>query len=414
MENNTTMCTKILFIFYKKQGESSAMKKRNARVLSMLLATSMVLAQAVGTLAFTPMSVQAEENAEPIRGEVTDEVNAAWAQDEATRKGEDSICVAEDGWLHLKASAANGNGTADSAENALPAVFVNPNNFDFSKDGYFEAAIKSGTPASETEFGIYLGYTDAGNGMFIGYDADGWFWQKYQNAEGERYSGQRAAAPEQGVETVFRIDWTADKKVTLTVDGQSVFEEEFSSLTNLTDNIAIKVATCSGIASDVYMKDIHYGSQEVNAVDLESCVVSGKVIDGEGNIVEGAEVTVAAGTVQTDADGNAQTDAAGTAQTDTDGGYQVSLPGGEYSITVEKEGYLKGTGTVTVNQDVVNAGDIILQKMQGIATQMISSDQMDVYIAENFPSVVRYEMKQDLAGKIFYGQSDELNTIKIN
>lgn len=39
---------------------------------------------------------------------------------------------------------------------------------------------------------------------------------------------------------------------------------------------------------------------------------------------------------------------------------------------------------------------------------------MDVYVAKNFPSVVKYEMQGDNKGKTFYGQTKALDTIKIN
>ena len=40
---------------------------------------------------------------------------------------------------------------------------------------------------------------------------------------------------------------------------------------------------------------------------------------------------------------------------------------------------------------------------------------MDVCVAESFPRVIRYEMKEgELAGKVFYGQTEEINTIRIN
>ena len=45
----------------------------------------------------------------------------------------------------------------------------------------------------------------------------------------------------------------------------------------------------------------------------------------------------------------------------------------------------------------------------------LSSEEMDVCVAESFPRVIRYEMKEgELAGKVFYGQTEEINTIRIN
>ena len=40
---------------------------------------------------------------------------------------------------------------------------------------------------------------------------------------------------------------------------------------------------------------------------------------------------------------------------------------------------------------------------------------MDAYVSDSFPRVVRYEMKEgELAGRTFYGQTEEIHTIRIN
>ncbi|WP_461812952.1 endo-alpha-N-acetylgalactosaminidase family protein, partial [Faecalimonas sp.] len=58
--------------------------------------------------------------------------------------------------------------------------------------------------------------------------------------------------------------------------------------------------------------------------------------------------------------------------------------------------------------------DITLKAKAEVKTKTISSEAMDVFVAEQFPSVVRYEMKGAKAGKVFYGQTEEINTIAIN
>ena len=48
-------------------------------------------------------------------------------------------------------------------------------------------------------------------------------------------------------------------------------------------------------------------------------------------------------------------------------------------------------------------------------TETLSTEDMDVVVSKTFPSVVRYDMKKgDLAGKVFYGQSEKINTVTIN
>ena len=62
----------------------------------------------------------------------------------------------------------------------------------------------------------------------------GWFWQKYTGGSGDWYQGSRHAAPAQGEEAAVHIEWTADHKMTLTLDGETVFEnEDFSGIVDV-------------------------------------------------------------------------------------------------------------------------------------------------------------------------------------
>ena len=84
-------------------------------------------------------------------------------------------------------------------------------------------------------------------------------------------------------------------------------------------------------------------------------------------------------------------------------------------MTVAKTGYQTVTKSVTVANADVKVEDVKLEKVSEVETEKLSTDDMDVYVAKNFPSVVRYEMKKgDLKEKTFYGQTSEINTIRIN
>ncbi len=147
--------------------------------------------------------------------------------------------------------------------------------------------------------------------------------------------------------------------------------------------------------SDVLIKDIHYTGQEVAATHA----VTGKVTDADGKALEGATVTV----------GDQK------ATTDKEGSYSLKLAAGTYDLTVAKTGYQTATKSVTVANADVKVEDVKLEKVSEVETEKLSTDDMDVYVAKNFPSVVRYEMKKgDLKGKTFYGQTSEINTIRIN
>ena len=100
----------------------------------------------------------------------------------------------EDGWLHIVSAPGDRNNPGTN-----PYMTVNPNTFDFTKEGYFEFTMKSNNENTNIDnsdrFGIYLGYNTDHNGMYIGYDNGGWFWQKYKDGNGDWYQGTREAAP---------------------------------------------------------------------------------------------------------------------------------------------------------------------------------------------------------------------------
>ena len=149
------------------------------------------------------------------------------------------------GWLHLKSTASNGNAAANpSSSNNWPAVAVWGTDYDFSKAGSFHATIKSPQEGSANRFGFYLGYNDPGNGLFIGYDSGGWFWQTYTGGgSGSWYSGARIAAPSANEEHDIQDSWTDAKVATLTVDGQKAFDVDYSAMANLSNKLAIKAGS---------------------------------------------------------------------------------------------------------------------------------------------------------------------------
>ena len=62
--------------------------------------------------------------------------------------------------------------------------------------------------------------------MYIGYDNGGWFWQKYKGGNGDYYQQTRKPAPTKDQEVKVRIDWTADHKMTFTLNGEVVFDKD--------------------------------------------------------------------------------------------------------------------------------------------------------------------------------------------
>lgn len=403
-------------------------KKGLAKSLSFLLAASMVAPTVAPASVFAAQeptveetealaeepeaSEEAEESVVPVkaRGQARaarqDAIYDAWTQDEITVKGEDAVNeIYSNAFLHLVAGSSNGN--AHNNANQYPAFFVNPNTFNFDEAGYFEFTLFPGAAPSNTRFGIMLGYQNPGNGMFLGYDAGGWYWQKYSGGDGDYYSGTRVSAPASGTYTNVRIEWTGDHKVSMKLQNAenssgtssaewiSVFtDEDFSGIAeSLGNQIGIKCGTYSGNATNIYLKNIGYGEGE-SAVHT----LSGRVTDSQGNPLEGALIEM-----------NGQ-----SATTDAEGQYTLETYffANSYTVTVSKAGYATSTKTVTYAND----GAVIMDaQLQVIETKTISSDEMDVVIDSGFPSVFEYHMKGgDLEGKTFYGQPQAISTIQIN
>ena len=260
-------------------------RKLVLRLLSLSLAAAVTGTMFPSSVYF----VHAEENAAEVQNEAAEDgINDAWAQDPESVSGTGAVCAVEDGWLHLKSDPSNGNNPGTT-----PAIFVNPNTFDFSQDGYFDFTLKSNngnTGQNDSDrFGVYLGYNTDQNGMFVGYDNGGWFWQKYSGGSGEYYGTPRHAAPAQGEEVAVHIEWTADHKMTLALNGETVFEaEDFSGIADvLGSQIAFKCGSWSQNTTDVLVKDIHYTGQEAAEpepepepdIDVETEVISTEEMD---------------------------------------------------------------------------------------------------------------------------------------
>lgn len=355
-----------------------------------MLPSNLQLVSAEESVATEEKTEKAEETAV-----LEDGINDAWTLE--NEAGEDAVCAVENGWLNLKSGAQNDN-TPNSGKQLM---VVNPNKFDFTKAGYFSFTMKSNNANTSQDnsdrFGVYLGYNTAKNGMFIGYDNQGWFWQKYKDGNGAYFTGGRTAAPKDNAEVNVRIEWTADQKMTLKLNDQAVFtNEEFGSIKDvLGTQIAFKCTSWSGHVSDVLIKDIHYTGQK----EAATYAVTGTVTDADNKVLEGATVKV----------GDK------TATTDKSGAYSLELAAGTYDMTVAKTGYQTATKSVTVADEDLKVETVKLEKVAEVETEVLSTDYMDVHVAKNFPSVVRYEMKKgDLKGKTFYGQTSEINTIRIN
>ena len=329
--------------------------------------------------------------------EVYDGVYDEWKLDEQCTVGDERLERIKEK-LNFASSTRNGNGTTAGY---YPAVALNPHGFDFSRAGHFSFKLKSNSEKDKTRFGIYLGYTNPGKGMFIGYDKEGWFWQKYTGrADSTWYDGNRVQAPDKGVETAVDISWTGDKKVTVTINGAEVFKDLDCAEASWAGNkIAVKAGSYGDEVTDVTLSDIKYTGQEPTI--LQKYEVSGKVTDEDGAPLAGAEIYV---------DGVKEDKATGE-----NGEFSVRLLDGSYVLKFTKAGYDTVEKEVEVNNGAVSELLVKLESLGESKTDTISSEDMDVTIDTTFPRVVQYQMKKgSLKDKVFYGQPELIRSIKIN
>ncbi|OUP03627.1 hypothetical protein B5F36_08220, partial [Anaerofilum sp. An201] len=120
----------------------------------------------------------------------------------------------EDGWLHMKST---------SGDNGANQFYVTNSDISFDQsEGYLEFTLKSNGPAADTRFGVYLRSNGANDGLFVGCDTGGWFWQLCNGDGNPWYQGSRVPAPNAGEEIKVRIDYT-ETEATVTINGQDAF-----------------------------------------------------------------------------------------------------------------------------------------------------------------------------------------------
>ncbi len=195
---------------------------------------------------------EAEQSAQEARSRRRREAaqtTPEWTLDPAAEKGDETLSL-EEGWWRFASSSKNGNSTTNPAQ--YPAIAIFKNEYDFSQAGQLELTIKANKAGTSNRFGFYLGYKDPNNGLFIGYDAAGWFWQRY-GADGQWMQGARTAAPAAQSEQQIQISWDG-AKATLLIDQEKALEVDYSSMKNLSRKLAIKGGTYGSDNTDVSIR----------------------------------------------------------------------------------------------------------------------------------------------------------------
>lgn len=326
---------------------------------------------------------------------IKDGIHQTWTIDKQTEKGGEVLEIT-DGWMHIKASEKSGNSVNDASK--FPAMFVNPDSFDFSAPGFFKTTIKSTQDTAQNRFGFYLGYKDPGNGLFIGYDAGGWFHQMYKDGKGtwKAYGGRPAA----NEETSVRIEWNivndgkdSKRLAKLIVNNQTIFENLDISEMELSDKIAIKASTYETQITDVYLQNMDYTGLNEDATLKYN--VTGILQDESGNPVKNAAIMIGDEIVRSGEDGSFLFDS--------------KFISGDYNMVISKAGYQDYQANLSIKDQHVDVKTIVLTP-EHVTIQQIASSEMNVELNANFPSVRKYE----LGNKTMFGQTKNINTMRIN
>ncbi len=375
------------------------------KIIKKVFSSVFVLCMALTTILTGVKKVNARE---PQLAELA---TTDWKIDEQTNRiGAvlEEIVEADSKKIHIASSSNNGNNPKD--QNGYPLIAVNKHTFDLSQEGTIRFDLTANTEVDDIRFGVYLGYNGPGNGMFFGYDAAGWFWQKYQNGDGPYYTGARMQWPKNKATVNVQVSWTASKTASLKVDDETVFENiPFADLEDLQNQIAIKAGTYYGTVTDIKLtNNIHHEDEnETNPEDSQSdekVQVKGKV----------SADNQALANVKIDIDPCKEGNCA--VYTDANGEFELNhlVKGTDYIISATKDGYESDVKHIRADADGEPL-EFVLQRKKEITSKILTTPFMDVHVDPSFPRVISYEMKQgSLQGKKFLGQEKEINTVLIN
>ena len=310
-----------------------------------------------------------------------------WSLDESTKKGGE-VLEKKYGWYHFKSSSQNGN----SAENPsqYPAIAVNKAEYNFAdSSGVFTTVIKTKEDGGKNRFGFYLGYKNPNSGLFIGFDDQGWFWQRY-GGDGEYFKGKRAAPPQDGRKTEVNIRWGENTAV-VRVDRRIVLQVDYSSMKDkLSNKLAIKAGSYKNDITDIEVRD-------PNAPSL-TYSVSGKILGQDNAPLKNARVQCANKVVNTNNNGE----------------FSINdLEPGKFTLSAIADGYDEFTKEISVSDSDSKLGDITLQKTGVFDTETLKTEDMEAVLHKNFPAVSYYKMLK-LENRIMEAQRSDIRTVSIN
>ena len=338
-----------------------------------------------------------------------------WEQAEVTL-GDDGIDEEEveaRKWFVLQGGSNNAGG--HNYGSGSGPLFYTDTDKTMVSGGTISMAIKP-----SNNWGVFYSYHNDSNWLYVGYDSHSkWYYQYRWNGQESYPQISGLPDPVEGEELALTIS-LSNETLAVTVNGTTsyttnqVLKDMANSFTSSYGNLG-KFGVMTKGQTKISFADFSYDgencmndawafnferpgqtmTEEVTAMEP----VTGTVTDADGKPVGG--VTVRVGTK--------------SATTKVDGTYRISnVQVGEYAISASKPGYEAYSGTITVEQDKDNVADIVIQKKADISLDdyaKITSDDMTVYLGNDFPVVVRYVMSN---GEFFRGNEEALNAVVIN
>ena len=380
----------------RKERAKTMRTKKMKRALCFALAAGVFLSTPLNSNLYTAYAEETSAKQDTGK-QIFDGIYDEWKLDEQCTKGGEKLERVKDS-LNFASGLQNGNGTTANAN--FPAVALNPHEFNFNEEGNFSFKFKFNS-SNNKDFGVYIGYKDPGNGLYIGRNNFFWYYQIYKDGTGKSENIASVFALGNSPETTIDISWTNDKKVTVKLNGKmsAMNNTDCSAMSWDNNKIAIKAGTLGNSVTDVTLKEIKYTGQKPTII--QEYEVSGKVLDEDNNPISGADIFV---------DGEKQTESA-----DGTGAFSLKLQKGKYNLKFAKDGYEAEEKELDVIDSPISDLTVKLENLGEAKTDIISSEDMDVTVDKTFPRVVKYLMKKgNLKDKVFYGQPELIRTIKIN
>ena len=380
----------------RKERAKTMRTKKMKRALCFALAAGVFLSTPLNSNLYTAYAEETSAKQDTGK-QIFDGIYDEWKLDEQCTKGGEKLERVKDS-LNFASGLQNGNGTTANAN--FPAVALNPHEFNFNEEGNFSFKFKFNS-SNNKDFGVYIGYKDPGNGLYIGRNNFFYYYQIYKDGTGKSENIASVFALGNSPETTIDISWTNDKKVTVKLNGRmsAMNKTDCSAMSWDNNKIAIKAGTLGNSVTDVTLKEIKYTGQKPTII--QEYEVTGNVLDEDDNPISGADIFV---------DGEKQTEA-----TDATGSFSLKLEKGKYSLRFEKDGYEIDERELDINDSPISNMTVKLENPNTTKLDTILSEDMDVTVDKTFPRVVKYLMKKEnLEGKVFYGQPELIRTIKIN